>query len=258
MELATRLQRLVWGLSAMLVLASLSPVAQAAALPAWVSAPPQDNLIAFYGVGEGPNLNEATQQALRSIAGKLSTRIRSDAVSHGGISGNTVTRSYQETVEAYIQDIKLSAYNVRQAELVGGRYFVLVEMSREDFVRDTQLQLETVEADLRRRLDGTLTSRPFDRFLACQSAPALIDQARLLSRVLSTADSAFEAAPAMQRYDAYQRGCDQSLQNLTLQLKAAPAFTPLAEAIGQALAVRTVSAGRADGRLDIQGSVVNQ
>ena len=262
MDMGTRRQRLVIGLSAVLALSSgllgVSPVAQAAALPSWVSTPPQDNLIAFFGVGEGATLNDATQQALRSIAGKLSTRIRSDAVSSGGISGSTVTRSYQETVEAYIQDIKLSAYNVRQAELVGGRYFVLVEMSREDFVRDTQLQLETVEADLRRRLDGTLTSRPFDRFLACQSAPALIDQARLLSRVLSTADSAFEAAPAMQRYDAYQRGCDQSLQNLTLQLKAAPAFTPLAEAIGQALAVRTVSAGRADGRLDIQGSVVNQ
>ena len=262
MDMGTRRQRLVIGLSAVLALSSgllgVSPVAQAAALPSWVSTPPQDNLIAFFGVGEGATLNDATQQALRSIAGKLSTRIRSDAVSSGGISGNTVTRSYQETVEAYIQDIKLSAYNVRQTELVSGRYFVLVEMSREDFVRDTRLQLDTVEADLRRRLDPKLTARPFQRFLGCQAAPGLIDQARLLTLVLSTADTFFEANPAMERYEAYQRDCAQALQNLTLQLQASPAFEPVAEAVGQALNVRTVSSGRADGRLEIKGTVTNQ
>lgn len=252
---------LALGLSAVLVMAggcaSTLPV-QAEPLPAWVGVPPQDNAIAFFGVGEGPTLNEATRQALGAIAGKLSTRIRSDAVSTSGLFGNNAIRSYQETVEAYIQDIKLSSYNVSQTELVAGRYFVLVEMSREEFIRDTRLQLETAEADLRRRLDPKLTARPFQRFLGCQAAPALIEKARLLTLVLSTADSLFEAGPYLQRYEAYQHDCDQAMQDLTLHVKTSPAFEPLAEALGQALDVRTVTAGRGDGSLEIQGTVSNQ
>ncbi|MBF0676614.1 LPP20 family lipoprotein [Pseudomonas sp.] len=238
--------------------AFLTSACVAAPLPSWVSSPPQDSLVALYGIGEGPSLNESTQQALRSIAGKLSTRIRSDAVSQGGISGGTATRSYQETVEAYIQDIKLSAYNVRQTELVGGRYFSLVEMSREDFVRDTQLQLDNLEADLKRKLDWQTVARPFERFLACQNISPLIEQGRLLTLALSTAALEFDASTPLRRFDAYQNQCDQVLQGVTVRLQAEPEFAPLAEALGRELAVRTVSRGRADGRLELSAKVTNR
>lgn len=232
--------------------------AGAAGLPIWVRTPPQDTMLAIYGVGEGPTLNEATQQALRAIAGKLSTHIRSDAVSQSGLAGGVATRRYQETVEAYIQDIKLSAYDVRQTELVGGRYFVLVEMSRADFVRDTRLRLDTIDAELRRTLGPNTATRPFDRFLACQTAPAAIEQGRLLALILSTTDPDFAAAGPLQQYDAYQQHCAQALQGVTLRLQVDPGFTPLAEAIGRQLTVRTVSHGSADGRLDVTGSIANR
>lgn len=238
--------------------AFLTSACVAAPLPSWVSSPPQDSLVALYGIGEGPSLNESTQQALRSIAGKLSTRIRSDAVSQGGISGGTVTRSYQETVEAYIQDIKLSAYNVRQTELVGGRYFSLVEMSREDFVRDTQLQLDNLEAELKRKLDWQTVARPFERFLACQNTSPLIEQGRLLTLALSTTALEFDASTPLRRFDAYQNQCDQVLQDVTVHLQAEPEFAPLAEALGRELTVRTVSRGRADGRLELSAKVTNR
>lgn len=232
--------------------------AGAAGLPIWVRTPPQDTMLAIYGVGEGPTLNEATQQALRAIAGKLSTHIRSDAVSQSGLAGGVATRRYQETVEAYIQDIKLSAYDVRQTELVGGRYFVLVEMSRADFVRDTRLRLDTIDAELRRTLGPNTATRPFDRFLACQTAPAAIEQGRLLALILSTTDPDFAAAGPLQQYDAYQQHCAQALQGVTLRLQVDPGFTPLAEAIGRQLTVRTVSHGSADGRLDVTGNIANR
>lgn len=232
--------------------------AGAAGLPIWVRTPPQDTMLAIYGVGEGPTLNEATQQALRAIAGKLSTHIRSDAVSQSGLAGGVATRRYQETVEAYIQDIKLSAYDVRRTELAGGRYFVLVEMSRADFVRDTKLQLDTIDAELRRTLGPNAATRPFDRFLACQAAPATIEQGRLLALILSTTDPDFAAAGPLQQYDAYQQHCAQALQGVTLRLQVDPGFTPLAEAISRQLTVRTVSHGSADGRLDVTGNIANR
>jgi hypothetical protein len=230
----------------------------AAELPSWVRSPPQDTLQSMYGVGEGPTLHDSTQQALRSIAGRMSTRIKSDAISRSGISGNIATRHYQETVEAYIQDIKLSAYSVRQSELVGSRYFVLVEMSRADFVRDTTLRLNTVDDELRRKLAFTPATSAFDRFLACQTAPATIEQGRLLTLVLSTAEPDFSAAGPLQQYSAYEARCEQVLQGVTLHLQFNPQFAPLAEAIGQQLAVRRVPQGRADARLTVEGKVTER
>lgn len=242
--------------SALLVawLTCIAAIAQASMLPVWVSNPPADNQIAFFGVGEGPSLNEATQQALRSIAGKLHTRIKSDSISSGSVTGGVAVEDYQETVEAYIQEIKLSSYSVRQTELVNGRYFTLVEMSRDDFVRDTRMQLQEVEAELDRRMDQDLSLRPFERFLACQVATSLIDKANMLAAVLSTADIFEKASPSMARYDSYQRACAQALQNLTLQLKVVQDFFPIGEALSQEITVPVSSSGMADGRLEVKGS----
>lgn len=254
-SLAARLVRFIAPSILVVTLAAAYPGAAASGLPSWVRTPPQDTAHSMYGVGEGPDLSDATQQALRSIAGKMSTRIRSDAVSRSGISGNVATRHYQETVEAYIQDIKLSAYNVVQSELVGSRHFVLVEMSRADFTRDTNLQLETLDDELRRKLAFTPAVLPLDRFLACQTAPVTIDQARFLTLVLSTADPTTDAALRLQRYSAYETQCAQTLRSLTLLLRASPQLTPLAEALGQELAVKSVNRGPADARLEVKGNI---
>ena len=227
-----------------------------ASLPDWVSAPPADNQIAFFGVGEGPSINEATQQALRSIAGKLNTRISSESVSSGSISGGVASESYQETVKAYVEDVKLSSYTVNQTQMVNGRYFALVEMSREDFIRDTRLQLQSTEADIERRMSQELGARAFERFRACQVVTSLIGQAHYLNTLLSTADTFHEASPLMARHDAYQRDCAQALQGLTLQLKSPESLHPVAEALSQQLTVPVSTSDYSDGRLDLRGSPV--
>lgn len=254
---AQRMRSAALGAIAFTLVAAFSNTV-AATLPSWVRTPPQDTAVSMYGVGEGASFSDATQQALRSIAGKMSTRIRSDAVSRSGISGSVASRHYQETVEAYIQDIKLSAYNVVQSEMVGNRHFALVEMSRADFTRDTSLQLDTLDDELRRKLAFTPATLPLDRFLACQTAPTAIDQARFLTLVLSTADPTADATPRMRQYSAYEDQCARSLQALTLLLQSSPQFSPLAEALGQELAVKSVSRGAADARLEVGGNITKR
>jgi hypothetical protein len=159
------------------------PPVSAESLPEWVSRPPADTTDAWYGVGEGGNVENARAQALADLAGRLATKVLSDVkIDQYSISserGSTYEERISSMVSTQVEDTKLSHYRLKETQDFEGRIWALVELSISKMIASN-------EAELRDR--DTRVSQFVNRRAKRSRLERMLGEPEL-SRVLTEAES---------------------------------------------------------------------
>jgi hypothetical protein len=181
--------------------ASTQPVQK---IPDWATSPPTDTASSIYGLGEGNSLEKARQNALRDIAGKLETHVRSETENRDYLRNNQLSSSFQQTIQTQVKDTKLVSYETVKSAQVNGKTWILVAMSRGDFVKDRQHHLDEISQQISDLQAGAQGKSKVEKMVAYNRISALAAQARPYVYIIRAVDAGFNSKAYLQQYDHYK------------------------------------------------------
>ncbi|SHG88467.1 LPP20 lipoprotein [Marinomonas polaris DSM 16579] len=128
-------------------------------MPDWWVSPPEDSAKWLYGLGEGPNLNAANQQALSNIAGKLQTKISSSLSRRTQETTVSSSDYIDRQLSSEIEKVSLSHFETLKTETLSHRVMTLVRVDKEALANDWSRQLQVIENDLEKILSDKQSGR---------------------------------------------------------------------------------------------------
>lgn len=111
-------------------------------LPAWWVNAPRDNATWLYGLGEGQNLHQARQQALATIAGKLTTKVSSQLRVRNIETTHNYTQYVDRNTQSIVEDVNLSHYQVASTVSSPKITRVLVKLNRVQLAQSWKTQYQ--------------------------------------------------------------------------------------------------------------------
>jgi len=227
-------------------------------IPSWVKVPPGDNAQNMYGIGEGYNLDSAKQSALRDIAGKLSTNVKSETDSRISERNGYTDSSFNQKIKTQIKDTKLTNYEVLKTNQSNGQYYVLLAMSRSAFVKDKLDQLSEVSSKIDTELHQVDQQNKLLQLVSYNKAIQLANQARPLIYLIHAADSQQNKQAYLETYREYEQKEKRLSETTKFYLKSDPSLAPLVHQIKRVLQTNGFQVGaqrEADSILEIRGSI---
>ncbi len=224
-----------WVLSAALLWGCAS-LAGAQKLPPWATEPPADSAEAWYAVGEGASLDEARRTALRTVAAKLRSAV-SGQVSSAVIDNNgNVSRSARIEVNEEVLKTEFSRVDIVSSAPGPVGVVALIKVDRPTFLADTRTQLGVLAQPIA-EVEAALPSQSsLEQFIALRRVAPQLEQAAVLSLLLSGAGAQAEGRAGTTRFGGLRQRSDQLSSRLSFELRAPPADADIASAIGGFLA----------------------
>jgi len=227
-------------------------------IPEWVKTPPSDNLISMHGIGEGYNLDSAKQSALKDIAGKLATNVKSESENRDYLYNGMGSSAFQQKINTQIKDTKLTNYEVLKTAQNQGQTYVLIAMSRSAFVKDKLDQLKEINSKIKSELSQVEQKNKLLQLLSYNKAIQLSDQARPLIYLIHAADSEQNKQSDLETYRAYEQKEKHLSESTKFFLSSDPSLAPLVDQIKKVLQTNGFQIGSrasADSLLVISGSI---
>ena len=222
--------------------------------PSWVLSPPADTGAVIYGVGEGPDLDEARTAALRDVAAKLRVTISASIDSQVNVSNNFVDRSSSSKVSEEVRKTTFAKHQLEKTEVYPNSVYALVSVDRQLLVSETKKRLDEKDRALRAGLDSARVHTGLERLrIASQLKPVADDVADLLS-LMSSASPGFSSVIYTRQIEAWRQLNDDALRNLNFRLQFQSADQDVASLLRQMLSeseYRIVEAGQATGVLQV-------
>ena len=162
-------------------------------VPGWVTEPPKDDPASLWGVGEGPAIDGAKQNALKNIAAKLRVTISGQAESQTTVSNNSVDRFARTKVKEEVQKTEFKNHAIEKTARSGSQgYFVLVRVDRRMFVSDAEQKLLAAQKEIDNILAPIESAHPLEQFIAWQKAQPWLEKAVASSQILSAVAPSFD------------------------------------------------------------------
>jgi len=227
-------------------------------IPQWVKAPPGDNTISMYGIGEGYNLDSAKQSALRDIAGKLATNVKSETETRTSLRNGYSDDSFNQSINTQIKDTKLTNYEVLKTTQSHGQYYVLLAMSRSAFVKDKLDQLTEITSKIDTELHQVNQKNKLLQLVSYNKVIQLAGQARPLIYLIHAADSQQNKQSYLEKYREYEQKEKRLSETTKFYLNAEASLSPLVHQIKRVLQTNGFQVGSrasADSILEIRGAI---
>ena len=227
-------------------------------MPEWVLRPPGDNVATIYGIGEGRDLESAKQNALKDIAGKLATYIKSESENRDYLINGRGDSTFKQKVNTEIKKMKLSNFEVLQSSQSGHIIYTLVALSRAQFVAGKNDELN----ELNKQIEGVLQQVGQKNLLvqlqAYSQALALADKARPLIALIQAADLEQDKRRHLADYRTYAQKEQQLLEQSKIYMKPNASMAPVVHHIKGLLQSQGLQVGNraeADGILEVNGII---
>lgn len=154
-------------------------------LPSWWTSPPTDSSQWLYGLGEGPTLEQANQQALANLAGKFRTTINSSLSRHTQSTYQHTIDRIERDITSNISDISLSNYETLQTQVSDQNILVLVRVNKISLANDWLSQYRTIQRAIQKTLEPD-TKNLFQWWLKAQSMKSQALEGDQLAELYST------------------------------------------------------------------------
>jgi hypothetical protein len=230
-------------------------------IPGWVKAPPGDNSVHMYGIGEGYSLDRAKQSALKDIAGKLATHVKSETENRSYLQNGQLDSSFKQKINTHVKDTKLTNYETLKTAQNQGLYYVLISMSRAAFVKDKQDQLVEINNKISTELNNIEKKNKLLQLVSYNEAINLGNQARPLIYLINAADSKADVQHHLDTYRKYEQKEKRLSETTQFFLKSNVAMDPLVRQIQKALQIngfQLSGQSKADSIVELKGSMTEQ
>ena len=232
-----------------------------AEIPSWVKVPPGDNSVHMYGIGEGYSLDRAKQSALKDIAGKLATHVKSETENRSYLQNGQLDSSFKQKINTHVKDTKLTNYETLKTAQSQGQYYVLVAMSRAAFVKDKQDQLAEINNRISTELNNVEKKNKLLQLVSYNEAINLSNQARPLIYLIGAADSKADVQQHLDTYRKYEQKEKRLSETTQFFLKSNVEMAPLVRQIQKALQTngfQLSNRSKADSVVELKGSMTEQ
>jgi hypothetical protein len=228
-------------------------------IPDWATTPPSDTPSSIYGLGEGDSLESARQGALQDIAGKLETHVKSETENQDFLRNNQLSSSFQQTIQTQVNDTKLVSYETVKSAQVNGKTWILVAMSRGDFVRDRQHRLDEISQQISDLQSNSQGKSKLEKMVAYNKISALAAQAKPYVYIIRAVDAGFNSKAYLKKFDGYKTTEQKLAENTRFYVSAPANLNKVAQYLKDALQTYnfqvTNNRSSADAVIQVQGDV---
>lgn len=161
-----------------------------ASLPNWVTNPPSDDSMEMYSVGEGDSMKSAIDDALNTLASKLSVSVSSTLSRSESQSTFGTSMSYNKNVKNEIKSEvkKISFNNVDHMfnAIENGRTYVLVRVDKAKFISEKKDEIKMIESEMVKKAERSVGLDIVDRFTLLKEVISLGKNSENLVNIVSS------------------------------------------------------------------------
>ena len=199
--------------------------------PAWVTQPPPNTADSLYGVGEGPDLEDAKRNALKDAAGRLRVSLSSKTQRSVKDENGAVYSSALSEVLHEVQKTEFaSAVLDRTAPSVHGTY-ALVKVDRRAFVKDTRARFEMALGLVDGATRDLDQKPPIEQYRVLQASLPNIRTVLGLGQLLREVDPAFGRESTLQPMAALDERASKTVGDLVFALEYGPGDADVARVV---------------------------
>lgn len=146
--------------------------------PEWVNQPPPDTGRAWYGIGEGHDLNTARRLALRDIAAKFKVSVEGQTTSQISERNGRVDRGGSVKVSDRVEAVEFKNPVVEKtAPSPNGGVYALVRIDRQAFFQDLREKFNAAADQVTAATAGLESKTQVEQLLVLRRQDKTIDQA---------------------------------------------------------------------------------
>ncbi len=189
----------------------------------WINNPPADNALYFYGVGYGATLEEAKNDALSGISSKISVSVASSF--NSSVTANRVgddeevLKSIKNEIVAKSKEIEYSNVRVLKSAKVGKEYAVLVEVSRDDLVKNYERKLQKIDEKIKTEWEIFQKASAFEKLKIASNIEKYLAQTDAIFPLLHTLDEQFVDSKYTSRYKKYTKAIREAKNDLYVKIE---------------------------------------
>lgn len=212
--------------------------------PPWVLQPPADTDQAYYGVGEGADLESARAAALRDIAGRFRISVAATRESRMTVANDTVDRLTRARVTEDIRKTTFGQHVVEQTTPSERGHYALVRVDRAAFVAETRRRLDAEAATLGEAVRSAEGRGAAERFRRLHGQAARLDDVADLVNLVTLADPNGPPPREHERTLAAARGAlQQAREQFRIVIRHHDTDADVARALQSFLTAQGVTAG---------------
>jgi len=217
-------------------------------LPKWYVQPQSNNAKKLYGVAEGSNVEEATKAALVDLSSKLLVTISSSSTSLMEENKYSANEEFRKNIQQNIENIEFSAFKVSNSAAYEGRFFVEVEVSRVEFIKNQKEKLSFLQQQVQ-DLEDSMNSKenkynPVKRRVNLQKIVNLYSQIQLISKILSSVGEKIDNAKILAQFANFKKELENSSDKIEFYIENSyfddPSLSKINQIIRKNLALNNI------------------
>lgn len=209
--------------------------ANALELPEWFLAPPQKNELYWYGVGVGETQTRARDAALSDISNQIESQISVSTNTTYQKRESEVSQAFNKTIHSESQRLTFSDVDVQDQALIEGKSYLLLRVSREEFISEQSRLLQNEIESSQQSLTNAAKARGFNRLNYLGAFRPHHNRAEALNNVLIELSPAFGSV--QQQLHAMAQEYADLLDTVSISVTALPSasklLAPIAEKLNQ-------------------------
>lgn len=227
-------------------------------IPQWVETPQTDTLQSLYGIGEGVTLDIAKQSGLKDIASKFSINVTSETNKRQSLHNGKSELLFQQRINTHVKDIELTKYNLLKTEHTKGLYYVMLSISRPEFIADKRGKLDSIMNSIKIELTNINRKNKVEQLYRYNKVLLLVDQAEPLLHLLEVADKRFSKTEYIDQFNRYIEREKQLLANTYFYIHSDRKLSAIGSLINNSLQTygfQIANKAHSDGIINVTGEV---
>lgn len=188
----------------LLLLNSCSFSSRASKEPTWYLNPPKNDYTYLYGVGEGYNLETATQSALKNLSSKILVTISSETNLMREETNFYANEQIIQNIQENVEKITFNNYEVDKTSKKRDILYVIVKVNRAQFIKDKKLELSKINEEIRNIDSVSINQSILERRNALEKINKISEDGDLLVKVIGAVDPSFNKNAHFQKYSGYK------------------------------------------------------
>jgi len=194
----------------------------AADIPNWYLHLQANDDLTLYGAGEGATQDEAKHVALKNISESISVAIDSKVEKNERINRTIDGTSYSKTVKnkisAETKKINFRNYNIIRSEIVGGKFFILIAVDKDAFIKEQKTDLSDLLKDADSVFQLALSKSIFEKWEDLKSINANREKVLAQVAIISSLDDTFDRTASVEKVNHFQNAFRQLRDDISVYL----------------------------------------
>jgi hypothetical protein len=221
------------GISACLV--GVPAARSAPAEPEWVLQPPPNTADWLWGIGEGPDLEEAKRVALKDVAARLRVSVSSTTDDRVTAYNGSVDRLSRTRIQQDVQKMEFTNAILDKTTPSPRGVYALFKIDRHAFVKDTRARFDAAARSVNDATRTLETQAPIEQYKSLQASLPDIRTALALGELLRGADPGFDGEAILAPMASLAGRASRASEDLVFAVEFKPADADVARVVTEFL-----------------------